>query len=419
MTFPTKTVESVTQSLIDYRGKTPTKTNSGVKLITAKVVKDGFIQDGEHEFIATEVYDAWMRRGLPRQWDILLTTEAPLGEVAQLRSPERIALAQRIILLRGDPAVIDQGFYFQALKSPFVQSGLKARSSGTTVAGIKQSELRQVEIPCPPLPVQKRIASILSAYDDLIENNTRRIKILEEMAQMIYREWFVHFRFPGHEKVRMVESELGPIPEGWLRPYQQYVDFLEGPGLRRWQYREEGIPFLNIRTITDNDIDLAKTQFVDPEEVEAKYRHFLLSEFDHVVSSSGTLGRIATVRRQHLPVMLNTSIIRMRPKSHSVGRWQLKHFLKSDYFQSQIRSFAIGAAQMNFGPSHLKLARIVAPTEEVGSAYEALVTPSEELILNLIQKNKNLRATRDLLLPKLISGEIPVEAAAELMEQTA
>src|ERR1039457_4011198 len=135
--FPTKTIEAVTLDLIDYRGKTPTKTADGVKLITAKVVKDGFIQDGEHEYIAEEDYDTWMRRGLPKRWDILITTEAPLGEVAQLRTRERIALAQRVILLRGNPSLIDQQYYFQALKSPFVQGELAKRATGTTVLGIK------------------------------------------------------------------------------------------------------------------------------------------------------------------------------------------------------------------------------------------------------------------------------------------
>jgi type I restriction enzyme S subunit len=266
-----------------------------------------------------------------------------------------------------------------------------------------------LQVPLPPRPIQHQIASILSAYDDLIENNTHRIKILEETAQMIYREWFVNFRFPGHEDRTFLESEWGRIPEGWSQPYPDYVDFLEGPGLRRWQYRDSGLRFLNIRTIADGDIDLSKTQFVDPEEAEAKYKHFLLSEFDHVVSSSGTIGRIVTVRREHLPLMLNTSVIRMRPKSESVGRWQLKHFLKSDYFQTQIKAFASGVAQMNFGPSHLKLMKIIAPPDEIGREYESLVGPMEELICTLTANNAVLRNTRDLLLPKLISGQVCVE----------
>src|SRR5690606_38458517 len=108
--------------------KTPEKTSCGVKLVTAKVIKGGRILDENHEFIAEETYTSWMRRGLPKQWDILITTEAPLGEVAQLRTREKVALAQRVILLRGNAKLIDQGFLFQALKSPFVQAELSARA---------------------------------------------------------------------------------------------------------------------------------------------------------------------------------------------------------------------------------------------------------------------------------------------------
>jgi type I restriction enzyme R subunit len=231
-TFPTRTIEEVTETLLDYRGKTPPKTKNGVKLITAKVIKDGFIIDGNHEYISEETYDTWMRRGLPKQWDILITTEAPLGKVAQLRTTECVALTQRVILLRGKVDVIDQGFYFYALKSDFVQNQLKQRATGTTVLGVKQTELRQVRIPYYPFLTQRKIASILSAYDDLIETNTRRIKTLEEMAQAIYREWFVHFRFPGHEKVKMVDSPLGLIPEGWkVKPIvENFMLFREAGG---------------------------------------------------------------------------------------------------------------------------------------------------------------------------------------------
>ena len=211
----TMTIGDVIEKLIDYRGKTPKKAENGIRLITAKVIKDGFIKEEKTEYISEEIYASWMQRGYPQQHDIVLTTEAPLGEVAQLRTTERISLAQRVILLRGNPRIIDQQFFFQAIKSPFVQAGLQQRATGTTVLGIKQSELRQVSIPYFPLPTQRKIAAILSAYDDMIENNQRRIKIMEEMAQNLYREWFVKFRFPGYQKARFIDSPLGKIPEGW------------------------------------------------------------------------------------------------------------------------------------------------------------------------------------------------------------
>ena len=279
---------------------------------------------------------------------------------------------------------------------------------GTTREALTKEIIGNFQIPLPPLPTQHKIAAVLSAYDDLIENNTRRIKILEEMAQAIYREWFVEFRFPGHEGVEMVDSELGLIPQGWEAKFSDYVDFKEGPGLRRWQYRDKGIPFLNIRTLVDNDIDLSKVQYLDQDEVEGKYSHFLLKPYDHVVSSSGTIGRIVTIQEHHLPLMLNTSIIRMRAKTENVGLWQLKHFLKSNYFQDQIHALATGVAQKNYGPSHLKQMSIVTPDAKIGASYETIVEPIEESIGQLVEKNANLRQTRDLLLPKLISGKIDV-----------
>jgi type I restriction enzyme S subunit len=299
----------------------------------------------------------------------------------------------------------DERFSYYLLKS----IDFTNYNSGSAQPSLNRNYIYPIEIKVPCVPIQRKIAAILSAYDELIENNTRRIEILEEMARSIYGEWFVKFRFPGHEQVQMVDSELGLTPQGWLCKFSDYVDFKEGPGLRRWQYREEGIPFLNIRTLVNNNIDLSKVQFLDPLEVQSKYLHFLLKPYDHVVSSSGTLGRIVTIQSHHLPLMLNTSIIRMRPKNSKIGKWQLKHFLQSDYFQNQIRSYASGVAQMNYGPSHLQQMWIVAPINDIGQRYEELVTPIEELIFGLVQKNDNLCQTRDLLLPRLISGEMDVE----------
>ena len=108
----TLTIDEATERLIDYRGKTPTKTTSGIKLITAKVIKDGRILDERSEYIASDFYDQWMRRGLPQRHDVLITTEAPMGEVAILKNSERVALAQRVILLRADERIVHSRYLF-------------------------------------------------------------------------------------------------------------------------------------------------------------------------------------------------------------------------------------------------------------------------------------------------------------------
>ena len=243
-------LENCMAAIIDYRGKTPRKTRSGIPLITAKVVKSGRIKTPT-EFIAIEDYDSWMRRGLPRMGDVLVTTEAPLGEVAQL-DRQRVALAQRLILLRGKPGILNNRFLKFLMQSAPVQDQLRARASGTTVFGIKQRELRQIGILVPPIQEQRSIAHVLGTLDDKIELNRRMNQTLEAMARALFKSWFVDFdpvrakatlkhhaaTFPQRggdwsvERARgyldgmdpdiaalfpcsFVDSELGPIPEGW------------------------------------------------------------------------------------------------------------------------------------------------------------------------------------------------------------
>lgn len=157
--------------LIDYRGKTPRKVNSGIPLITAKIVKNGRI-DTPTEFLPIEDYENWMVRGFPKIDDVLLTTEAPLGEVAQV-DDEKIALAQRIVCLRGKKGILDNTFLKYYFLSPKGRLRLKARETGTTVTGIKQSELKEVLIDYPPYEIQLQIAKVLSSIDSKIELNRR------------------------------------------------------------------------------------------------------------------------------------------------------------------------------------------------------------------------------------------------------
>ncbi|MEZ4376546.1 MAG: restriction endonuclease subunit S [Polyangiaceae bacterium] len=175
-------------AIIDYRGKTPTKTSTGVPLVTAKVIKGGRIET-PNEFIAPEDYAAWMTRGLPLAGDVVMTTEAPLGQVAQLDG-SKVALAQRVITLRGKVGLLDNTYLRYLMQSDFVQEQLRGRASGTTVLGIKQSELRRITLRIPPLGVQRLIAATLVSLDDKIELNRRMNETLEEMARALFKSWF-------------------------------------------------------------------------------------------------------------------------------------------------------------------------------------------------------------------------------------
>jgi len=150
-------LEDCLDALNDYRGKTPVKTTSGIPLITAKIIKGGRIETPT-EFIATDDYDSWMRRGLPKEGDVVLTVEAPLGQVAQL-GPEKIAFAQCVVTLRGKPGVLDSTYLLYLLKTEEMQEQLKSRATGTTVLGIKQSELRKVSVALVPFDQQQSVAA--------------------------------------------------------------------------------------------------------------------------------------------------------------------------------------------------------------------------------------------------------------------
>lgn len=403
-TFDTRTIEESLGTLIDYRGKTPPKTERGVRLVTAKVIKDGYIQDDKKEFIAEDFYDEWMRRGLPKQWDIVITTEAPLGEVAQLRTAEKVALAQRVILLRANPDVYDQSFFFQALKGDYVQGRLKARGTGTTVLGIKQSELRKVKVPWFPLPTQRKIASILSAYDDLIENNTRRIAILEEMAQAIYREWFVNFRFPGHENVKLVDSSLGPIPEGWESTRLEEVADVNARSIKKG-LAPESINYIDIKSVSTGRIEeVREMSFADaPSRARRVVQH------GDVIWSTvrPNLKSYSVVLSPSQNTIASTGFAVLSPKE--VPFSYLYFALTTDEFASYLVNHATGAAYPAVNAQDFKNAELLRPSDMLLDQFQEIA--SEMLVLGqrLLVKNENLRTTRDLLLPKLISGELDVE----------
>jgi type I restriction enzyme S subunit len=313
-------------------------------------------------------------------------------------------------VMRGKKGISDSRFVYYLLITHKVRKLAEQSMIGASGRQrVEREAFEQIEIEIPEDPnEQKRIADILSAFDDKIEVNNKIIKTLETMAQEIFKEWFVRFRFPGWEKVKFVDSELGKIPEGWeVKFLSEVFDFLEGPGIRNWQYTTSGCRFINIRLIQDNDIDIKSANFISTEEANGKYKHFHLQERDMIVSTSGTLGRSAIVRKEHLPLLLNTSVIRFRPKDKKNYGFMYQ-FLNSIYFQNKILSMASGSAQPNFGPVHLKQIKLVVPNKDILNLFSTLIDPVYEKIIILKSENQKLAAIRDLLLPKLMRGEIRI-----------
>ena len=216
------------------------------------------------------------------------------------------------------------------------------------------------------------------------------------------------------ERCNVVGQQLPiPISAGDWRivPFHEFVFFQEGPGIRHWQYRDEGIPFINIRCLVDGRLDVSSMNCIDPIEVDEKYQHFLLDAGDYVVSSSGTIGRLAEVSEDDLPCMLNTSVIRMRPRDERLlHRRFLRYFLTSSLFQDQIRAVASGSVQLNYGPTHLKqLWLCVPPLPEQRAIAHVLGTLDDKIELNR-RMNETLEAMARVLFKSWFVDFDPVRA---------
>ena len=222
---------------------------------------------------------------------------------------------------------------------------------------------------------------------------------------------------------REIERDHVVVQEGakqttageWRRvPFQEVVYFQEGPGIRHWQYRDKGVPFVNIRCLVDGRLDVSSMNRLDPVEANEKYQHFLLDAGDYVVSSSGTIGRIAEVSEDDLPCMLNTSVIRMRSKDESsLNRRYLRYFLTSSLFQEQIHAFAAGSVQVNYGPTHLnQMWMALPPMPQQRASAHVLGTLDDKIELNR-RMNKTLEAMARALFKSWFVDFEPVRAKME------
>lgn len=377
MEFYHDILENLLDKLIDYRGKTPKKTLSGIPLVTAKIVKNGTI-NGYTEFIAEEDYDKWMVRGFPKVGDVILTTEAPLGEVALLKE-EKVALAQRIVCLRGKDNVLNNTYLKYYLQSGKGQKSLSARESGTTVTGIKQAELRRVDIEYPTYENQLRIASILSSLDRKIELNNKINADLEEMAQAIFKNWFVDFE--PFKDGKFVDSELGMIPEGWkVGTLEDLITIKYGKDHKK--LGDGTFPVYG----SGGFMRFVNSWLYDGESV--------------LIPRKGTLDNIMYVCEKFWTV--DTMFFSV-PKMDYVMKYVYNYIKRFDFSKMNEGTSVPSntAARLNKMP-------ILIPTHEILEMYDETLCPVYNKRKMKDKESRTLSLLRDTLLPRLMSGELEV-----------
>ncbi|MBV5284056.1 MAG: restriction endonuclease subunit S [Paludibacter sp.] len=407
-------------SFIDYRGKTPNKKTFGVPLITAKIVKNGVIQEPT-EFISFEDYKGWMTRGFPQVGDVVMTTEAPLGEVAQIKDAS-FALAQRIITMRGKEGLLNSGYLKYFLQSNIGQARLKERETGTTVTGIKSSELKEVLVSAPNYKVQTAIAEILSSLDDKIELNNQINKDLEALAQALFKQWFIDFEFPNEngEPYRssggeMVDSEFGEIPKGWnTGSLSEIIEISHG-------YAYKGEFFSDIETseilVTPGNFkigggfNLNKFKFYNG----ICPANYILEKGDLIVTMTDlskegdTLGYPALVpnindKRLHHNQRIGKILFKQTPDYKFYLYW----LMRSISYRSFVLSGASGTTVKHTSPSRICEYKTIIPELNTLKAFNDMFSGFFDVEQNNISETSFLVNLRDTLLPKLISGELKV-----------
>ncbi len=316
---------------------------------------------------------------------MILAREFP---VAMTKRP--VAFNQDLKAAKPAP-FIDNEFLFQWLRANTYEILGRVDEAGHGTTRIQTDRLLSLPISVPPLPVQQRIAGILSAYDELIENSQRRIKILESMARALYREWFVHFRFPGHEHHSRVASPLGEIPQGWeATTLGRLVEIRKGKNITKDTIRDGHVPVVAG--------GIAPAYFHDAPNTQSPVT---------TISASGA--NAGFVNLYYVDVWASDcSYI-----DSSATPFVFYYYLWLDHLRSAITHLQRGSAQPHVYPKDLAQLEALRAPEEVLNAFTSQVAPIFGLTMRLAAKIDNLRRTRDLLLPRLLSGQSDVSNLSE------
>lgn len=302
-------------------------------------------------------------------------------------------------ILRGKPGIIDDTFLLACLNN----ADIKAFVTGAAQPKLSQGNLRLIEIPLPPLPIQQRIAGILSAYDELIENSQRRIKILESMARALYREWFVHFRFSGHESIPRITSPLGEIPQGWeVKRIQDFGKVITGktPSKANAAYFGDEVQFLKTPDMHGNMFIIGTNERLSSSGT-ASQANKTLPAGSICVSCIGTIGVVSITTEECQTNQQINSVILANPASREFLFLRLQ-----DAKQALENLGSNGATMGNVNKSKFEAMEIICPPTDLLSDYHHFAKPIFLQILTLARQIQNLRRTRDLLLPRLLSGQI-------------
>jgi type I restriction enzyme, S subunit len=391
----------VCELIVDCEHKTAPIQDSGYPSIrTPNIGRGFFLLDGVNR-VSEETYRLWTKRAVPGAGDLIMAREAPVGNVAMIPEGLQPCLGQRTLLIRPNRSKIEPAYLAYLLLGDDVQGRIKGMTSGATVPHLNMKDVRSLELPhILPLAVQRRVVGILSAYDDLIENSRRRVRLLEEMTRALYREWFVYYRFPGHEKLAVGES-----PKGWKGHFGDLAT-IDRQSINPFDFPGERFEHFSIPAFDDGcepAVELGGTIRSVKYCIDDSY--VLLSKLNPSIPRVW----LPAPCGQYRPIT-STEFLCLRPLP-GVTREFLYAKLRSEEFAGQFNGLAIGTStsHQRVKPENLLAMPSTVPARPVIAQFTQLVAPMLAMSQRLRATMLNLRGARDLLLPRLITGSIKLD----------
>ena len=395
-------LSDVCEFIVDCPHSTAPDEGEGYPLIrTPNVGKGRLDLNGVHR-VSESVYKQRIQRGAPQANDLIFAREAPAGNVALVQENQTVCLGQRTVLIRPNVQKVNPQYLVYYLLSPKPQYELLGTANGATVAHVNLPAIRNLKIELPEKSVQDKIGTILVTYDDLIENNQKQIKLLEEAAQRLYKEWFVNLRFPGHENTEIVDG----VPEGWnectVESFGTVITGKTPPTSNKEYYTNGKVPFVTIPDMHNVVYPLKTEKRLTIEGAQTQKNKYIPPN-GVMISCIGTVGlvsiatEVCQTNQQINSIILNNeddlyffyeSMLRMKDLLDGLG--------------------SNGATMTNINKSKLEKLIIISPSKDIVKQYNDVCKPLFESALNLSRKNVYLKNMREALLPKLMSGEVEV-----------
>ena len=394
-------LNEVCEFIVDCPHSTANDEGKGYPLVrTPNIGKGRLVYNGMHR-VCEDVYNKRNARAVPQENDLIFAREATAGNVALIQKGEKVCLGQRTVLIRPNQEKVNPAFLTYFLLAPKQQYHLLSTANGATVAHVNLPTIRNLKIDLPELPIQHRIATILSRYDSLIENYQKQIKLLEEAAQRLYKEWFVDLHFPGHENTKIVDG----VPEGWeKKKVKEVCDTTSGgtPSRSKTEFYTGDILWVKTKELND-DFIFDTEEKITEDAIRNSSAKMVPSGSILMAMYGATIGKLGIATKE---LSCNQACCVFLLPEDSTLRLYLYNWLLNS--RTWLISMGKGAAQPNLSQDMIKNLEVVVPSSCLLAKFDSKVKPLYRIMSYHSSQIRFLTEARDRLLPKLMSGDIEI-----------